>query len=588
VTSLGGNATSSGAIAGLKAIWLRLGRIDLTSKLVMTTLLVWHTLTVFGFELGRAGDRPFLVLAIALMAEVLHWATYLTLYALQSWLWRDNQSVFVKVFILFVSNTTRTVTLEFALFQFGLLDDLRISDRFLGDTTATLLILLGIAYTQVVLVELGAQESALNRVRSQLIEEASASKISARESDKMLRKLAQEKLGSQLRDITKYLKSAKAPSAEKLICEIQELIDSKVRPLSAELWRRLERAEDPGKDSRALGKSRLPRRVFPASDFRPLVVMAISGINIFVTAPGLSNWPLALELLLWILTFPLLGLAITRIYPKLAGMSTWLGASVVGLLSVVAWVPSMAFLLLKSADYPELGVLAFTSTMVLILTSMVVAIWVAFKRERLAYLEQIESLNRERSRQLALIDQAVWVARRNWSYMVHGTVQGALTAAIARIQLGPTISPEVIGQILKDVERARAALNQSQSFFQSWREVWPQIQQTWDGVCAVTQSTSAEAEALLDSSSETSTCVAEIAKELVSNAFRHGNATKVHISISVGSPGDLLIESTNNGSAVEEGRISGIGSEMFVELTSSWNWSNTADGPRFTAVVPFA
>jgi hypothetical protein len=156
------------------------------------------------------------------------------------------------------------------------------------------------------------------------------------------------------------------------------------------------------------------------------------------------------------------------------------------------------------------------------------------------------------------------------------------------MQLADSVTPELANQVLKDVERARGALNQTQSFNQPWDEIWPQIEQTWEGVCEVTHTTSPEADLLLEASGATATCVAEIAKELVSNAFRHGKATQIQIEISLASPEDVLITSTNNGELIQEDRVEGIGSEMFGELAASWSWSNTLNGPRFTAVIPVA
>jgi hypothetical protein len=118
VTILGGVIKNSMQLAGLKETWVRLGRIDLASKPVIISLLVAHTLTVFGFELGRVGERPFLTLAIALMAEVLFWGSYLTMYALQVWFLGNRSSVLVKVFIIVFSNLVRTFALELALVQF--------------------------------------------------------------------------------------------------------------------------------------------------------------------------------------------------------------------------------------------------------------------------------------------------------------------------------------------------------------------------------------------------------------------------------------------------------------------------------------
>ena len=588
MTILGGVIKNSKYLAGLRETWVRLGRIDLASKPVIISLLVAHTLTVFGFELGRVGERPFLTLAIALMAEVLFWGSYLTMYALQVWLLGNRSGVLVKVFIIVFSNLVRTFALEVALVQFDLVDQIRLADRFLGDSTGILILLVGIAYIQVVVVELSTQELELDQARNQLTEQARASKISAESADQALRAKAQNMLGDQLKAITKYLKSAKAPNAERVAKEIQELIDSKVRPLSVELWRRLDSIEDPSPLPTNVKPRRFPRVLYPALDFRPTVIFALSGLNIFITAPGLADWGLALVFGLWMLTFPVVGLVLTTLYSKRLGSGIWIGSIVIALLSVLAWMPSLSYLLVRVADYPGLQVLSFTSTMVIIITALGVGIWSAFKRERLAYLEEIESLNKERARQLALVDQAVWVARRNWSFLVHGTVQGALSVALSRIQLADSVSPELAQQVLQDVERARTALNRTQSFNQPWDEVWPQIEQTWEGVCEVTHITSPEADLLLAGGGPTATCVAEIAKELVSNAFRHGKATQVEIEISLASPEDILITSTNNGELVRDDRVEGIGSEMFGELTDSWSWSNAPSGPRFTAVIPVA
>lgn len=588
MTILGGMIKNSKQLAGLKETWFRIGRIDLTSKPVIISILIAHTLTIFGFEIGRVGERPFLTLAISFMAEVLFWVSYLAMHALQAKFLRNRSAVFVKTFIIIFSNLIRTFAIEVALFQFDLVDQVRLADRFLGDSTGILILLIGIAYIQVVVVDLATQELELKQARNRLTEQAKASKISAESADQTLRARAQETLGDQLKAITKYLKSAKAPSAERVAKEIQDLIDSKVRPLSVELWRRLELIEDPISPTANPKPRRFPRVVYPALDFRPSVIFPLAGLNIFITAPGLADWGFTMVFGLWMLTFPLLSQGLKALYPKGAGSGGLIGAFVIAVMSVLAWSPAVFYILLRSDDYPGLRVLSFTSTMVIILTALCVGIWSAFKRERIAYLEEIESLNLERARQLALLDQAVWVARRNWSFLVHGTVQGALSVALSRIQLSDSLSPERASLVLKDVERARAALNKTQSFNQRWDEVWPQIEQTWEGVCEVTHRTSPEADLLLAKSTPTATCVAEIAKELVSNAFRHGKATRVEIEISLASPEDLLITSTNNGDLINEERIEGIGSEMFEELTGSWGWTNTLNGPQFQAVIPVA
>ena len=224
MTILRGVLNISKQLAGLKETWFRIGRIDLASKPVIISLLFVHVLTIFGFELGRVGEEPFLTLAIALMAEVLFWGSYLTMYALQLWLLGNRSSALVKMFIIVFSNLIRTLAIEVALVQFGLVGQVRLADRFLGDSTGILILLVGIAYIQVVVVDLSTQELELEQARGRLTEQARSSKISAESADQALRSKTQDMLGAQLKAITRYLKSAKAPSAERVSKEIQDLI----------------------------------------------------------------------------------------------------------------------------------------------------------------------------------------------------------------------------------------------------------------------------------------------------------------------------------------------------------------------------
>lgn len=574
------------AWSGVVETWQRLGRIDLTSKPVLYSLIVAHVFTVFGFEIGRIGTDPLLVLSIALMAEVLFWATYLTLYAIQVWLLRDIDSVFSKVFVILASNTVRIVALELSYYQFGLKTELGLAGRLLGDTTGVIMLLIGIAYMQVVMSELGLQEAALNQAKRELEKSGRASKASAEGADTALRAKAQQVLGEQLNAITAYLKSTKSPKAKRLSEEIQLLIQTKVRPLSVELWKRLEGFSSTAAEENEPTRSRLPRTIYPALDFRPGVAFLFAGLNIFVTAPGLSNWTTALSFGLVTLSFPVLATLLARLYSKKSMHNLLCGTGMVGLGATLAWLPSLSFLLINSAEHPRLLVLSFTASLVIVFSSIAVAFWSAFKRERVAYLEEIAALNQERTRQLALLDQAIWVSRRNWSYLVHGTVQGALTVALSRLQLAKNVTPQLTAEVLSDIERAKAALEAGTGFTQNWTQVLSEIKQTWSGVCEVESKVSEPAKKILDVHPSTSICATELIKELVSNAFRHGGATLVSLTLALDAEGDLQLGAFNNGRAISTELSNGIGTEIFQELTSEWDWNNTPKGVRFSATIP--
>ena len=45
--------------------------------------------------------------------------------------------------------------------------------------------------------------------------------------------------------------------------------------------------------------------------------------------------------------------------------------------------------------------------------------------------DQMAQINEKLSHELAVFNQALWLQKRRWSYLLHGTVQATLTAAIA-------------------------------------------------------------------------------------------------------------------------------------------------------------
>lgn len=89
--------------------------------------------------------------------------------------------------------------------------------------------------------------------------------------------------------------------------------------------------------------------------------------------------------------------------------------------------------------------------MVLVLLLLAFSVWASQQRVRDEQLSSIENSNAEIRRELALVDQAVWVAQRKWSYLVHGTVQGALTVASSRLVFSDNPDKKVINQVIKDV-----------------------------------------------------------------------------------------------------------------------------------------
>jgi signal transduction histidine kinase len=175
------------------------------------------------------------------------------------------------------------------------------------------------------------------------------------------------------------------------------------------------------------------------------------------------------------------------------------------------------------------------------------------------------------AREVALFDQQMWIARRNWSFVVHGTVQAALTAAITR--LGTDSEPEQfqVDLALSDLDRASKALSQTPEIEVDLTKALQNIASTWDGICNVKVNITERAARALDRNPDARICVNEICKEAVSNAVRHAEAKNIDFEIDRGNEEILYIKAIDDGRGLGKGLEQGVGSRMLDDLTLDWS-----------------
>jgi signal transduction histidine kinase len=302
----------------------------------------------------------------------------------------------------------------------------------------------------------------------------------------------------------------------------------------------------------------------------------------------LSSLGYAIAFAAMMLCFPVLGFVISRLLPSRWSLNLFVGLPLVVLLGLIAWVPALVFLRQSEEVYPDLALLVRTSSMIIIATTIMTAIWSAYKADRLEYIAEIEQLNTELSRLNSLHSQASWVTRRAWTHLMHGDVQSALTIALARLRASPEIDDATLEMVAGDIERARLALVTGVPGTMNWRETFAEIEATWSGVCDLSCETSAGAERLFDANQTAAVCAAEIIKELVSNAYRHGEAREVRVRFSLDANHDLKVAATNDGKPVPSDLSSGVGLGMITELTNGWAFRNSGRRVHFEALVPVA
>lgn len=218
----------------------------------------------------------------------------------------------------------------------------------------------------------------------------------------------------------------------------------------------------------------------------------------------------------------------------------------------------------------------------------IILMQLAVRTERRTEIEQqitkdLESLAKENS----LFAQRLWVFRKRWLLVLHGTVQSSLTAALTRLQGAQEVTPVLLEMVKQDLHRAESAVNANLHDDLDLSSGLSQLQEVWSGICDVKVQISSRAERAIDRNPDSAFCTNEIIKEAISNAVRHGEATEAKVLVDRKEDDILIIEVTNDGKAVSESGNSGIGSEMLNEVCLKWELlTDKKDRVRLIAELP--
>jgi signal transduction histidine kinase len=195
---------------------------------------------------------------------------------------------------------------------------------------------------------------------------------------------------------------------------------------------------------------------------------------------------------------------------------------------------------------------------------------VILDNERSRVEQDLERENETLTHELAVYDQRIWVFRKSWQLMLHGTVQAALTAALTRLSVPTQDEGLRTALVRQDIARAEVALQASPVRELDLHRSIAELSTTWRGVCDVSVKVSERAARALKRNFEVMFGVNEIMREAVSNAVRHGGATQVEIEIDRESDEVIDFVSKNNGKPVRSDFSKGVGSQMLDELTLEW------------------
>ncbi|MFM8896155.1 MAG: hypothetical protein ACKOE2_12500, partial [Actinomycetales bacterium] len=224
-----------------------------------------------------------------------------------------------------------------------------------------------------------------------------------------------------------------------------------------------------------------------------------------------------------------------------------------------------------------------------------IAMMAALIRTALVQRQQAEQALRATTEMLqvhlARLHQAQWYQQKALSRALHGPMQSAATAAALRMDAAVRsgqASAALVDELRTSLLRQIDVLGADEPEALPLQEVLDRVIGTWDGLCEVIIDVGDRARTGLDDDLVLRAIVVEIVSEAVSNAVRHGRATRAHVILSVQSDGMLLVRAVDNGLNATPDRGRGLGSRLLDECAMHWSRQANVDGHTLQALLPFA
>ena len=373
--------------------------------------------------------------------------------------------------------------------------------------------------------------------------------------------------------------------------ELKGIINNQVRPLSDSLRTTAKNLAAPSMKAPSHWYSviSIPKTFRIKNSIFPFYTYAAMFLT-FLAAPfWLLDVSWVIPSVLMSSTYFVLIYGIRRLVANLPEVPVWVG---IPALVITAILPALPTYLVAITFYPDTKTAAVFGSAVIYVSVIVVGILAlldSFDYEASLYRKLLEDQNDELALEAALFEQQLWVARRTWSLVIHGTVQASLTAALTRLN-SPDADKKTLALAKKDLDRAIAALSAPPNLDVKFSPAIKEIVETWQGVCDMDIEIEPAIKKIITKDSRLSMCVNEILKEAISNAVRHGDARTAQVSLKLADESLINLTVANDGHAPRIGGRKGLGSSLFDELTVDWSldFNSATDQTILTARLPFS
>lgn len=189
-------------------------------------------------------------------------------------------------------------------------------------------------------------------------------------------------------------------------------------------------------------------------------------------------------------------------------------------------------------------------------------------------IAQLNSTRRDIALDVSEVRRRVWLRQRHVAHALHSSAQSRVHAVAQQLRNGrgslTATDVAVVSEVLEDVvEIVRSPESTStDAFVELTRAI-----EFWSGMCEITLVTG---EGVRESSArnpEAAESLVVTCLEAINNAVRHGEATRIDVSITFAESDILKVVVSSDGAPLES-PVPGLGMTMYDDLTIEWTLSN--------------
>ena len=483
---------------------------------------------------------------------------------------RDNESHPIATLIAFVfAQSIRGSILGFSTVFLGFTDDPKLAFRILSGGVFISTVLSVIAISIAVFDQHSNLVRNLEKKSSELSQLRLSMDTRLREATKNLREYAQQVVTPRIDQIDQLLVALKSGGNKDIaVHEMQEYVETELRPFSHQI------AHD--KSLQAINlhvetskkKFELPRTINLSQSMRPYITTVLFFITYTAAAQRTMTFVEALPfhvvtttlLILYFGSFKKLfgNRDIPLAIGLIGGASTFASVGPL-ILFVEAFLPIEIPQNISSATVFVGLIFGFANLGYTILTS-----------QRTELISDLATTTNDLEATISLLSQKEWLSRRQVGYVMHGSLQSALNAAVLQLGSASNPTPELIESVRGDIARALARVGFESGQSYSFEQAQQEISKIWAGTIETKWQFAPNALEALRKNPATSECLAEVLREAVSNASKHGKASRVEIAVNI-EDSELVLEAKDNGSFITTGKNQGLGTELLDDVCSSWS-----------------